>query len=284
MERIRLCLFILQLTVNGSAQILMTDYDSVFIKKPEEGKLFYRVNHADFQELSIKQLKTVREGNYQSPDQQDEMMGIIGSGPKPNIVLPSLINTNTAGLNWHVDVYVKGTTNNRKIKTPEGIMTEVPKLYEPYWETRFWGVIRNGNDTVATFGKVYESQKDSLFRDVYLATRSLHPPVDPKRKKYDYDRGLVYGNYGIFGDFKGSKWQTIFYERNRTAYIFIDDKLEAIYQLDFDVPNTKVIDLLGSPFKRVQPVLMIRRGRNQSQQADLIRLAAFSMLMAQQRV
>lgn len=279
-----ICFLILFITVDVSAQMQLTDYDSVVITKPDATKLFYRVNHPDFGEFSIKQMKIIKEGNYQSASTQDDFMGIMGSGPRPNAVLPSMINTVPAGLDWHVDVYVKGTTNNRKLKTPEGLATDVPELYQPYWETGFWGVIRNGKDTVATFGKLYDPQKDSLFREVYLATRSLHPPVDPKRKKYDYDRGLVYGNYGIFGDFKGSKWQIIFYERNRTAYIFVDDMLEAIYQLDYDAPNTKLINILSATPPRVPPVLLIRKGRNKSQQADLIRLAAFSMLVAQQRV
>jgi hypothetical protein len=284
MKSIVLGVLFLSLACCVSAQVQLSDFDSVVITKPEAAKLLYRVNHPDFWEFSIKQLKTIKEGNYQSASTQDDLMGIIGSGPRSNAVLPSMINTVPAGLDWHVDVYVKGTTNNRKLKTPEGLAAEVPELYQPYWETGFWGVIRNGKDTLATFGKLYEPQKDSLFREVYLATRSLHPPVDPIRKKYDYDRGLVYGNYGIFGDFKGSKWQIIFYERNRTAYIFIDDVLEGIYQLDYDVPNTKLISILSATPPRVPPVLLIRKGRNKSQQADLIRLAAFSMLVAQQRV
>jgi hypothetical protein len=125
-----------------------------------------------------------------------------------------------------------------------------------------------------------QPEKDSLFRSVYMATRGLHPPVDPQRMKSDKRLGLVYKNYGVFGEFKGAELMIIFYERNRTAYIFLNNNLDAIYQIDFDVPDTRIITITkGQP--RVPPVLLVRKGITEDQEADLSRLAIFIMLMAQ---
>jgi hypothetical protein len=167
------------------------------------------------------------------------------------------------------------------VKTSEGKPSCIPENLKFYWQSGWLGLIRQGVDTLAHFGVSEQPQKDSLFRNEYLLTRGLHPPVDPKRKKTDEEMGLIYKNYGVFGEFKGAKLVMIFYERNRTAYMFLNDQLDGIFQIDYDNPGAIVVRLSKKDRPRVPPVLLLRKGVTEDQEADLCRLAVLAMLMAQ---
>ncbi len=244
----------------------------------------YEFNNRFFRAVSINRDKLVAEGNYASVSGEfngpNNLMGIVGKGPVSNQLYPSVLATDPPGFDWLVDLYSKGTTRNDFLKTAEGKPAVVPAAYHGFWDDGNLGLIRHYEDTIAVFGVTWQPAKDSLFRKIYLETRGLHPPMDPKRKKSDAGFELVYKNYGVYGDFKGAELMIIFYEKNRTAYIYLNGNLDAIYQIDYDIPGSRVIKIFkGNP--RVPPVLLLRKGVTEEQQADLCRLAVFCMLMAQ---
>jgi hypothetical protein len=272
------------LSVSVFAQFDLRDYDTIPIRKPTGHKLIYEFSNRFFRVISINRGKVVAEGNYQSTEKtsgsSNNLMGIVGGSPVPNQLYPSTLVSDPAGWGWTVDLYSRGTTRNDLLRTTDGKAVEVPENLKGYWQSGSLGLIRQREDSIAVFGVLLQPEKDSLFRSVYMATRGLHPPVDPKRMKSDNRLGLVYKNYGVFGEFKGAELMIIFYERNRTAYIFLNSNLDAIYQIDFDVPDTRIITITkGQP--RVPPVLLVRKGITEDQEADLSRLAIFIMLMAQ---
>jgi hypothetical protein len=191
-----------------------------------------------------------------------------------------MLHTDPPGYDWTVDLYSRGTTRNDQLKTADEKTAVVPANLKGYWQSGSLGLIRHFNDTIAVFGVSLQPEKDSLFRKEYLTTRGLHPPVDPIRKKWDKGLDLVYANFGVFGEFKGAELMIIFYERNRTAYIFLNNNLDAIYQFDYDIPDTRIIKI-AKGYPRVPPVLLLRHGVTEDQDADLSRLAIFCMLMAQ---
>lgn len=284
MTKILIALIGTLLCLSGSAQINLQNYDTILIRKPTEHKMSYEFSNRFFRVVSINRSKMVAEGNYASVSGElngpNSLMGIVGKGPVPNQLYPSVLATDPAGLDWSVDLYSKGTTLNNLLKTAEGKPAVVPEAYLSFWDRGNLGLIRHYEDTIAAFGVTWQPAKDSLFKKVYLETRGLHPPIDPKRKKSDEGVGLVYKNYGVYGDFKGAELMIIFYEKNRTAYIYLNGHLDAIYQIDFDQPGIRVIKIFkGNP--RVPPVLLARKGLTEEQQADLSRLAVFCMLMAQ---
>jgi hypothetical protein len=272
------------LTFSVFAQIDLRNYDTIPIRKPTGHKLIYEFSNRFFRVISIKRDKMVAEGKYQATEKtsgsSNSLMGIVGGSPVPNQLYPSALVSDPAGWDWTVDLYSRGTTRNDLLRTADGKSVEVPANLKGYWQSGSLGLIRHREDSIAVFGVLWQPEKDSLFRSVYMATRGLHPPVDPKRKKSDEGLGLVYKNYGVFGEFKGAELMIIFYERNRTAYIFLNNDLDAIYQLDYDVPDTRIITITKVQ-PRVPPVLLVRKGITEDQEADLSRLAIFTMLMAQ---
>lgn len=273
---------VLSLTV--IAQIDLRDYDTIPIQKPTRHKLIYEISSNDFRVLSIRQEKMVTEGNFRSSGEDlkgpKSLMALMGSRPVPNQLYPSFIESDPNGFGWAVDLYLKGTTLSNRLKTVDGKMLDVPDDLMGYWNSGSLGLIRQQADTIATYGVTWQPEKDSLFRPFYLATRSLHFPVDPKHKKWDKGLGHVYNNFGVFGWFKGADLLIMFYESKRVAYIFLNNNLDAIFQIDFDIPGARIIISSGG-FTRVPPVLLVRKGVTKDQEADLSRLAIFSMLMAQ---
>jgi hypothetical protein len=280
-----LAIILFFLTISSRAQISLQDYDTIPIRKPVERKLDYEFDHPFFRAISIKRDQAIAEGNYQSAlaatAGPNSLIGIMGRGPVPNYLMPSTLISDPGGYGWAVDLYTKGTTLNDLVKTSEGKASKIPENLKFYWQSEWLGLIRQGSDTLAFFGVSESPRTDPLFKSIYFATRGLHPPVDPKRKEEDGLIGLVYKNYGVYGEFKGAKLMIIFYERNRTAYIFLNDQLDAIFQIDYDNPGSIVLRLFKKDHPRVSPVLMIRKGLTEGQHADLYRLAVLSMLMAQ---
>jgi hypothetical protein len=273
------------LSISGFAQIDLRDYDTIHIRKPDAHKLIYEFNNRFFRVISIKRDKVVAEGKYrpasESSGSPNSLMGIVGGSPVPNQLYPSALVSDPSGWDWKVDLYLRGTTGNDLLKTADGRAMEVPGNLKGFWQSGSLGLIRQRDDSIAVFGVLRQPEKDSLFRSVYLATRGLQPPVDPKRKKSDEGFGLVYQNYGVFGEFKGAELKIMFYERNRTAFIFLNNELDAVFQLDYDIPNAVILRLSRKDITRVPPVLLIRKGVTEEQQADLCRLAVFCMLTAQ---
>jgi hypothetical protein len=285
MKKFCLVLIFLSMAFFSNAQINLQDFDTISIRKPVERKLDYEFDHPFFRSISIKRDKVIAEGNYQSAlaatAGPNSLIGILGKGPVPNYLMPSSLISVPPGYGWAVDLYTKGTTLNDLVKTSEGKASQIPEDLMFYWQSGWLGLIRQGGDTLAFFGVSENPRTDSLFRTVYFSTRSLHPPVDPKRKDDDGSMGLIYKNYGLYGEFKGAKLMVIFYERNRTAYMFLNDQLDGIFQIDYDFPGAIVVRLSKKNHPRVPPVLMIRKGLTEGQHADLYRLAVLSMLMAQ---
>lgn len=267
------------------AQIDLKDYDTVPVRKPVEKKLNYEFDHPFFRSISIKRENAIAEGNYQSAvaatARPNSLIGILGRGPVPNYLMPSSLISEPGGYGWEIDIYTKGTTQNNLVKTRDGQPSSIPEYLGFYWESEWLGLMRQGGDTLGYFGVSTNPRVDPLFRDIYFATRGLHPPVDPKRQKEDDLLGLIYKDYGVFGEFKGARLMIIFYERNRTAYMFLNDKLDAIFQIDYDSPGAIMVRLSKKHHPRVPPVLMVRKGLSEDQHADLYRLSVFSMLMGQ---
>jgi hypothetical protein len=267
------------------AQVNLQDYDTMPVRKPQERKLIYEFDNPFFRTITIKQGKVIAEGNYtkipESISGPNSLMGIMGKGPVPNYLVPASLISEPVGNGWAVEIYRKGTTGNDLVKTPEGEASQIPPDLNWYWKSGWLGLIRQGGDTLSYFGISERPEKDSLFRAEYLATRGLQPPVDPKRKRWDTETGLVYKNYGLYGEFKGAKLMVIFYERNRTAFMFLNDRLDAMFQLDYDFPEALVISLSRKNNPRVPPVLLLRKGVTEDQHADLIRMALVCKLLAQ---
>lgn len=285
MKKFGLALIFLSMAFCSNAQINLQDYDTIPIRKPVERKLDYEFNHPFFRSISIKREKAIAEGNYQSVFAEtagpNSLIGIMGRGPVPNYLMPSSLISDPGGYGWAVDLYTKGTTQNDLVKTSEGKPSSIPENLKFYWQSGWLGLIQQGGDTLAFFGVSENPRTDPLFKTIYFETRGLHPPVDPKRKDEDGHLGLVYKNYGLYGEFKGAKLMVIFYERNRTAYMFLNDQLDGIFQIDYDNPGAIMVRLSKKDHPRVPPILMIRKGLTEAQHADLYRLAVLCMLMAQ---
>jgi hypothetical protein len=285
MKKFGLAIFFLSMAICLTAQINLLDYDTIPIRKTQERKLIYEFDHPLFGTITIKRENAIAEGNYatiaESISGPRSLIGILGRGPVPNYLMPAVLISDPMGYGWSIDMYSKGTTGNDLVKTAEGKASEIPEYLDFYWKSGWLGLIRQGTDTLAYYGISEQPEKDALFRNEYLTTRGLLPPIDPKKKRLDTEMGLIYKNYGLFGEFKGAKMMVIFYERNRTAFMFLNDKLDAIFQLDFDIPGALIVRLSKKDFPRYPPVLMVRRGVTEDQQTDLCRLAVFCMLTAQ---
>ena len=290
MIRILIFAFFVFFFNSASGQFNRQEFDSFGVRKPKEAKLLYEVEHSMFQEISVKfsdpKVDKTAKGSFGGYVGRNFMASVLGnwsSSRETNLLIPAQLKTEPEGYGWNIDIYLNGELekNTERVRNSDGSRsTNTTRTVHMHWRDGAWGNIIDRVDTIGAFILSIDPLHDSALADAYKKLKDAEPRKEEKRRMMiEFMEGFnTERDFGLFGNFKEASFTVLYSWQTNGGYIFVNGRLDAIVYTDDEAPGSISFKARS---KRVPPKLLIRKGINENQQADLILMSLICKLFAQ---
>jgi hypothetical protein len=260
------------------AQPLTTGFDSLAISKTKKTK--YRLAHPVLTSMQLK-TKTPKRSSYTLNQAVGDGIGKLFTAILPGLTsseemnweLQHEIETNIDNLSWKLKMYCPGELEKttERVRNSDGSKSvNVERQAILFWERGSSAILLEKEDTIGSF-MVSVNPGDSLFRK----TSDLFPvPSTAVSRESRWQQGPAPKDFVLAGMFRNEPLQIFFDARSLKAWIYRNQKLQAVFQSD-------VIETGKPSLRRTAPLhLLSRPGVSEKELTDCLLLAGLSQLVA----
>ena len=286
---LRLSVLLVSIIFNASAisgQIIMPDYDSIAVNKPEIGIPLYKFYYNGNQEIQHGKIMSELVHYKTNPVFKDIGNGILtaltGIGfsttTDVNWKVSGAISCNDMRPDWTVNLFCEGyiEKNRERIVNEDGSRSvETDEMNIFYWEKNASGILIEGNDTIGFFSIIMSPCENKLLESWCPSMFPENQTVKNNKPKIKFDvswRPSPGADYGIIGKFRDRDFILLRNGISRKAWIIIDNTPISMFQSDLNYPG------ISKKF-RIQPYFLIDPNISAQDRSDIFRLAMVSKIL-----
>jgi hypothetical protein len=276
------CILLVLLAPLLHAQLSTAGFDSISIAKPRRGKASYEFAASAITPIDLK-WKAPKRSPYTAGQAAGDatrklftrlLGGSVSNSESLQWLLKGEVNTGDENLSWKLDIYCNGELEKTSSRVRNSNGTK--EVVTDSWATIFWEqgatiIIKEKGDTAGNFQlslipNRYDSQDEKL-NVIFSET------TNRGRRSNATEPAAI--NYKIGGQIHQSPVQIFYNGDAHKAWIFRNDSLQAVCQLD---DEDEQAPMLGVKPDR-QPLYMLVKKTASGEYNNLVRLAFTSRLL-----